>query len=226
MDDSLLNYWNQSQLRVPKDKNNSTYVQGIEKFFKPGGLICDLGGGIGTESIYLLSKGHNVVLIEISDLGIKTFNERAEFLGYSGHFKTVQKDYSDGIIPLENGSVDGVYSRLSLHYFSKEITIKLLREIFRILKPGGKAFITLKSPADEQEMEFLKRSAREIEPGVFLDEKITKSRYTLDQLRIMIDEAGIYGSVSEITEELGVQKEVVKSGNEKFILNEVVLKKN
>ncbi len=42
-------------------------------------------------------------------------------------------------LPFEDGRFDGVVTRLSLHHF--ENSAKALREMFRVLKPGGRAVI-------------------------------------------------------------------------------------
>jgi hypothetical protein len=97
-----------------------------------------------------------------------------------------------------------------------------MKQIYSKLKVGGTAFLTLKSPEDKQEMEFLKQSAKEIEAGVFNDEGQIKSRFTVDQLKEILKESGIESSeVTSYVEDLSGRTDVTKSGNVQLLLNEI-----
>ena len=54
---------------------------------------------------------------------------------------------------------------MALHYFDVATTTGIFGEVYRILKPGGVAYLTLKSPADVEDMkvatgEFSQRDPR------------------------------------------------------------------
>ena len=52
-------------------------------------------------------------------------------------------------LPLADGSVDMVFSTLAFHHMPDEIKQKAIREIFRILKPGGFVVITDFGPSSK-----------------------------------------------------------------------------
>ena len=224
----LQDFWNKNSARIPDDKGHSLYAAEKEIAFPRNATICDLGGGTGTDSMYFLQKGHRVVLVDIADEPLTKAEARARELGFSDMLKTVQCDFSFGKLPLEDDSFDVVYSRLALHYFESKILSLLFAEIYRILRPGGVTYLTLKSPDDAAEMTFLATTAKEIEEGVFDESGRLKTRYTVERLRQILTDAGVPHdkfAVITHTEKLGNDNDVVKSGNDEFVVNQVMIKK-
>src|SRR3989344_1264420 len=158
----------------------------------------------------------------ICDLGGGTGADAMYFIqqGHSANFVA-------GTIPLPDKQFDIVYSRLALHYFDTKTTLSLFKGIARILKDGGVAYVTLKSPKDTEDMKVVIGEASEKEPGVFVcsDGQI-KSRFTPEQLQEMLTTAGITNfKVHEYIENLGGRTDVTKSGLEQMIFNEVIINK-
>ncbi len=149
---------------------------------------------------------------------------RGKGLGLSG-LTTHQAELSSQPIPLINSSVDIVYSRLVYHFFSAVEMARNFQEASRVLKEGGVAYITLKSPDDEAEMASLLERSVLVEPGVYNEDGQLKYRFNKEQLAKMLKDEGISGEVREYRESLGGRKDVVKSGNPEMLLNEVVIKK-
>lgn len=224
----LQNFWNKNSARIPDDKGHSIYAVEKEAVFPRSSMVCDLGGGTGTDSIYFLHKGHSVVLVDIADGPLAKAETHARELDLTDKFKTAQCDFSFGKLPLEDGSFDIVYSRLALHYFESRILSQLFAEIYRILRPGGLTCLTLKSPDDAAEMTFLASAAKEIEDGVFDEDGRIKTRYTIERLLQILIDADIPQDkfdVTSYTEKLGNDNDVVKSGNNEFIVNQVTIRK-
>lgn len=224
----LQDFWNKNSTRIPDDKGHSLYATEKEAVFPRSSMICDLGGGTGTDSIYFLQKGHQVVLVDIADEPLAKAEARARELGFFDKLKTVQCDFSFGKLPLEDDSFDVVYSRLALHYFESKILSQLFSEVYRILRPSGTTYLTLKSPDDAAEMAFLATTAKEIEEGVFDESGRLKTRYTVERLRQILTDAGIPHDKFDViayTEKLGNDNDVIKSGNDEFIVNQVMIKK-
>jgi ubiquinone/menaquinone biosynthesis C-methylase UbiE len=216
--------WNQSHTRIPTDKSVSQYAVEIEKEFPRDSFICDLGGGTGADAIYFLQQGHKVVLVDISDYALQVAVAKAKKVGLT--LDTYRATLGQESIPLEDSSSDVVYSRLALHYFDRQTTISIFQDIYRVMKSGGRAYITLKSPEDVDEMSFLKKSATEKEASVFIDDGEMKSRFTTEQLQDILLDANIPSfEVKLYTENFSGRIDKVKSKNNQMVLNEILISK-
>jgi ubiquinone/menaquinone biosynthesis C-methylase UbiE len=224
----LQDFWNKNSARIPGDKGHSLYAAEKEKEFPRNSRVCDLGGGTGTDGTYFAEKGHSVVLVDIADEQLEKAAVRASTLGLADKLKTVQCDFSFGKLPFDDESLDIVYSRLALHYFESEVLSRLFAEVYRILRKSGKTYLTLKSPDDTAEMEFLATTATEQEEGVFNEEGRLKTRFKLERLEKILVDAGIPSDsfrVVTYTEKLGNSNDLVKSGHDEFIVNQVTITK-
>jgi ubiquinone/menaquinone biosynthesis C-methylase UbiE len=221
-------HWNKSHLGHPKDRLPSNYAIDKEKSFPKKSVVCDLGGGDGADSIYFLEKGHTVYLYDISDEALKTAKINAEKLDFGDKFLLTQEvNLETDALPAQSDFFDVIYSRLSLHYFFSVRMAELFSEVQRVLKPGGKAYIVVKSPNDKAEMEYLKKSSNEIDPGVFKDEEgMIKTRFSVHEYKEILKESGIKNyKVTEYREVFGSQKTYVKSGADTLLYIEVVIQK-
>jgi len=223
---NLVSYWNQSHKKYlnKTQRNTSHYAIEREKQFPRKCNVIDLGGGFGIDSIYFAEKGHNVTLVDISPLALK----EAEKLANSRHLsiKTIQLNLETDAFPIKTESIGVVYSRLALHYFDVDTTKRIFQEIYRVLNENGKTFLTLKSPRDAVELEFLKQNSQQIEPGIFLEEGYIRSRYSKTQLENILKEANIHSFIIEpYIEKLDSTKDYIKSGGKQFLLNEVIISK-
>ncbi|HEY5667562.1 MAG TPA: class I SAM-dependent methyltransferase [Candidatus Saccharimonadales bacterium] len=224
----LQDFWNKNSARIPDDKGHSLYAAEKEKEFPRNSKVCDLGGGTGTDSIYFAEKWHVVVLVDIADEPLAKAEAHANELDLTGKLKTFQCDFSFGKLPLEDESVDIVYSRLALHYFESKVLAQLFSEVYRILRNGGKSYLSLKSPDDAAEMKFLSTTATEQEEGVFNEDGRIKTRYTIERLEKILGDANIPAGdfkVTAYTEKLDNGNDIVKSGVDEFIVNEVTISK-
>jgi ubiquinone/menaquinone biosynthesis C-methylase UbiE len=205
-----------------KESTQSRYAEEKEKLFPKGCLVCELGGGAGYDALYFLKQGHSVVLFDISDLALSIAQEKAKEAGLESRLATRHIDFGLHDLPVKDESTDIVYSRIALHYFESSHTIKIFKDIHRILKPGGTAFLTFKSPKDVAEYDRLKKTATLYEPNVFIENGLIRSRYTIEQLEDMLKKAGIsHYDVHDYQENLtseGQQGQIL-------LLNEVVITK-
>lgn len=112
---------------------------------KKGKLAADIGAGTGFMTVGLLKAGVNVVAIDQSAEMLKLLNEK---YGNLGSLNYLQGD-SDNL-PLESESVDYVFANMFLHHVNDPSIA--IREMFRILKKGGKLVIT---DLDKHDHEFL-----------------------------------------------------------------------
>ena len=225
---NLQQYWNKSSATIPDDKDPSAYAIEKEQLFPRQSVVCDLGGGSGTDSLYFASKGHTVKLVDISDVALDRAKSVAENKGLTTTIETFQSNLGEATIPLQSDTCNVIYSRLALHYFKSDTLTKLLAEVYRVLKAGGKAYITVKSPDDTAEMEYLKQQATEVEDGVFDEDGYLKTRFSMAQLQTVLANTGIpegNSSVKRHTEDLGGRKDKVKSGNTQLTVNEIEITK-
>lgn len=95
--------------------------------YKPEKRVVDLGIGDGQFEHYLTSflRG-GVKIIGIDIASVKQFSNSVCFINGDGRW-----------LPLRTGSVYLFMSSLTLNYFPYKGWIKALREIFRVIEPGG-----------------------------------------------------------------------------------------
>lgn len=216
--------WNTVHQKIHKDhENHSVYAQEKEKLFPRGSIVCELGGGTGSDAIYFLKQGHSVIVLDISDFALEITRNKAKNLGKANKLVTKHMDFGLHELPLKDNSVDIAYSRLSLHYFGKTKTAQIFSDIYRFLKPGGVAYLTFKSPDDEKEMERLETLGTVYEDNVFIENGQLRSRFTVEQLKSIVASGGITNfQVNPYREMLGVEG----TGNHQIILqNEVIFAK-
>jgi ubiquinone/menaquinone biosynthesis C-methylase UbiE len=217
--------WNISHRGIPGNKDVSKYAVESEKKFGRRSRVCDVGGGIGVDAIYFAIMGHSVVNVDVSDVALKVSKNRAIDEKLS-NFEVQVVELGSETLPFADETFDVVYSRLALHYFTQRQSINIFKELNRILKGGGKTFVVVKSPEDEREMEYLMRTAKVVEPGVFNDGGDIKNRFSKGQWNTILKDAGIEKySVESYEEILEGRIDKIKSGASSMLLNEIRFEK-
>lgn len=221
------NIWEEKSKGINYNRLQSHFAEYVDSNIVKNSIILDLAGGAGFDTIYFLKKDHQVILCDIANNNLGKAQERIKNNKLNNNCQFLQLDLSVGKIPLGNKSVNVVYSRLGLHYFNKDITTKLLKEIYRILKEDGQAFIVVKSPQDKDEYNYLKSKAKIIDKSIFNHNGIIKSRYTESEWEELLKKAGINNyKLSFFNEDLSDRNDVVNSQNKKFILQKIYFKKS
>lgn len=105
----------------------SDFETEIEKCKTP---IVDLGCGLGNNLFYFGEKGKEVLACDYSEIAIETIQKEIP------KAKTKIFDMTKKF-PIEDNFTDIVIADLSIHYFTKEVTKRVIAEIKRILKPNG-----------------------------------------------------------------------------------------
>ncbi len=219
-------YWNKSYQKLPEGRLPSTYAKDKEKLFPRNSVVCDLGGGDGTDSFYFIEKGHNVYLYDVSDRALGKARDKAKDLGIENKLSVEQIDLDQDNIPVKDNFFDVVYARLSLHYFYPDRTAEILADIYRVLKKGGTAYLAVKSIEDKKEMEWLETNSQKIEEGIYSDGGHIKSRFTKEQFKTILEKAGIENyTIGEYAEFFGDKKIYLKSSADKLLYTEIVIKK-
>ncbi len=101
----------------------------IDKFCEDlkGKKILDLGSGSGRDALILRDKGLEIVCVDASKEMIKITNN----LG----FESIESDFQNYDFSKEK--FDGVWAYTSLLHINKEEMKKILKKIYKTLKPNG-----------------------------------------------------------------------------------------
>lgn len=158
------------QKRIINEKN-FTYrhiLTTINKFLISRRKILDIGCGAGTISLYLASKGHHVLGIDISQSAVNAANKSAKIL----RLKNISFERMNFPYELPTDKYDFIIcSEVIEHIQDDNLALK---KIFSLLKRGGVAFISTPSKnAPLHKLGLVKK----------FDEKVGHlRRYTLEEL--------------------------------------------
>jgi ubiquinone/menaquinone biosynthesis C-methylase UbiE len=205
----------------------SEYAEEKEKLFPRNSLICDIGGGRGEDANYFLEKGHRVIIFDSSAEDIREAKLKAASRLLDKNLITHITDLNKELFISGDNYFDIIYSRLVLHFFNTARTIEIIKDILRVLKPGGQAYISVKSPDDKEEFKFLQSEATgKLSDDVFLVKDKIKSRFNKKKWEMILNQVGIKDfKVSDYIEDLTNRGDKTKSGKMKFILYDIWFKK-
>ncbi|MCZ8521507.1 MULTISPECIES: class I SAM-dependent methyltransferase [Paenibacillus] len=119
--------------------------------------VIDLGCGAGNDSLYLTERGYRVIACDASEEALKRVRERVP------EAQTRRLDLTDPL-PFADGAAQVVIADLSLHYFPWIVTEGIVREIGRVLRPGGCLLCRVNSVRDT---EYVAGKGRELEPAYY-----------------------------------------------------------
>ncbi|KKQ43368.1 MAG: Methyltransferase type 11 [Microgenomates group bacterium GW2011_GWC1_37_8] len=205
------------------DEPHSQYAEEVEKLFPRKSLVVDMGAGTGLDALYFLKNGHSVIAFDISPFALDIITQKASQYNLSTKLVTRKVDFGLHALPVKDSSVDVVYSRISLNYFGAKQTTKIFKDIYRILKSSGRAFVTLKSPDDTVEMEYLEKTGSIYEPNVYIEGGMLRSRFTQEQLREILKDTDIPGfNIRSFEEDLSSKGD---SHHPRLFVNEVTFSK-
>ncbi len=116
--------------------------EAMARLLPEGGRVLDLGCGSGPDEPGLTSRGMRPVGLDISAELLRLAYNQPNLAGLlcRGDLRT---------LPFRGGSFDGVWADGSLHHVPKRELRGVLREIWRVLRPGG-AFMASAELGDEE----------------------------------------------------------------------------
>ncbi len=130
-------YWS-----IPADEFIPVAMRWKEKGFKK---VLDLGCGIGRHSLYLAQNGFSVDAFDLSREGLEKLAERIKKQKLK-----IRLQFGDMLdLPYRQNSFDCVAAIHTIHHTDFKGLKKVVASIYKILKPGGEAFVTLLSKEDE-----------------------------------------------------------------------------
>lgn len=119
------------------------FAEEVQNLIPKNSKILELGCGVGNDFLYFAQNGHQVLATDLSKIAIEK-NEK--------YFKedNLKFEILDMSLPMNfpDNTFDAVYARLSLHYFTDQVTKEIFKEIHRILKPSGLFCFLCKSTND------------------------------------------------------------------------------
>ena len=171
----------------------------LSSFVNENFQIVDYGCGVGRVAKFLSKKVKAVYGIDVSK---QMLNLAKDFCKECSNIEFLK---SDGIkIPLENDSIDFVYSLLVLQHVEKEDAYLILKEMNRILKSGCKIYLSfpdLTSEAYWKNFEGYANNPQTRSPA--------KARmYTIPEVKIMMEKVGF--KILEITDHNSKESTITK----------------
>ncbi|MDD5757817.1 MAG: methyltransferase domain-containing protein [Desulfobulbaceae bacterium] len=100
-----------------------------------GEQVLEIGSGIGTDLSQFAINGAIVTDVDLAAGHLALAEENFRLRGLNGRF--IQHDAEN--LPFEDNSFDVVYSNGVIHHIPN--TKRVVEEIYRVLKPGGKAIV-------------------------------------------------------------------------------------
>jgi ubiquinone/menaquinone biosynthesis C-methylase UbiE len=108
--------------------------------------VIDLGCGIGRVSRYVAPLCRELWAVDASETMLGYARER--LAGLPNVRFALSRDLAFPDVP--TASVDVAYSLLTLQHVEREHAFRLLRELHRVLRPGGRAILTFPNLLSEQ----------------------------------------------------------------------------
>jgi ubiquinone/menaquinone biosynthesis C-methylase UbiE len=143
--------------------------------------VLEIGCGLGTDGAQFAQAGADYTGVDLTEAAVDLARKRFELFDLQGKFQTADAES----LAFEDESFDLVYSHGVLHHTPE--TGKAIREIHRILRPGGRAVVMLYHRGSYNyrvNISVLRRAGSHLlkwEPGIRLVNKITGE--PLDSLR-------------------------------------------
>ena len=142
-------------------------------------LVMDVGCGSGRHVVHLARHGFRVLGLDISPTGLRLAQA---WMREEGHEPTLALGDTREPLPFRDHSIQGVFSTQVIHHARMAAVRLAIGEIWRVLEPGGLAFVTVSGRRDPG-LEF-----EEIEAGTFVplsgpEAGLAHHIFTVEELR-------------------------------------------
>jgi len=108
--------------------------------------LLDIGCGMGRHAIFFAREGYRTFATDISPIAIAALNEETSSTGLAIDAKVADCSAA----PFDSGSMHGALSYAVLYYCPESSVDPSIREIRRVLAPGGKALLMVKATGDSR----------------------------------------------------------------------------
>lgn len=130
--------WNSKSAEMWETGSRKEIPPFFEKYVQAGSVVCDLGCGDGYGSLKLAKLGYDVTGIDVSEEMI----HKAKELNTNTTAQFMKGDIST--LPFTDHFFDAVLAINSLEW--TEQPLKVIKEIIRVVKPGGFACVGILGP--------------------------------------------------------------------------------
>ncbi|MGI8405871.1 MAG: methyltransferase domain-containing protein [Thermomicrobiales bacterium] len=150
--DSQQRHWEQTYTEKPEmfGEEPSVAARAAAELFSHEGktAILELGGGHGRDTLFFARRGFRVTVLDYSAPGMASITDKAKARGYVQTVTAMTHDVRQPL-SLPNASVDGCYSHMlfCMAMTTQEIEA-LMREVWRVLRPGGLHVYTVRHTGD------------------------------------------------------------------------------
>jgi ubiquinone/menaquinone biosynthesis C-methylase UbiE len=153
---------------------------------RDGAVVLDLGCGIGRIAQFVAPRCRELWLADISPQMLEMARERL-----AGHANVrLVRATPRGVPEIGAGIVDLVYSVLVLQHVEREDAFCMLRDVLRMLRPGGTAYLTFPNLLDDG---YLASFVRYAETGEVAN--VARARfYTPSEVERLLAAAGFAGA--------------------------------
>lgn len=195
------NLWEKIFSKQIISSKQSTFSENVTKIITSESKILELGCGNGEDAVAFANHHHNVTAVDFSQTVIE--NNKKLFTNIP-NIHWVVGDISN--LQLKKNSFDVIYSHLALHYFTDEVTRKIISDCAQLLKKGGKLCFVCKSVNDPLygKGTFIENDMYELDGHVrhFFSEEYCKSilRDTFKVISIKSGDTKFYDSPSSYVE--------------------------
>ncbi len=151
---------------------------------KSGTRLLDLGCGQGSLALEFARQGAVVTGLDVSPAAIQVATRLARERGTPATF--VVADLAEPL-PFKDASFEVVSTVLSLHYFRREVTACVVREIARVSTPGGLLCLYVNTLQEGKRRAERGQVSATVEPGVVTErDGVTRRYFGEDDLRELL----------------------------------------
>jgi 2-polyprenyl-3-methyl-5-hydroxy-6-metoxy-1,4-benzoquinol methylase len=114
-------------------------------YVSPDSVVVDLGCGMGRIALYMAPLCRTLWAVDVSDQMLSYARRRM-----AGQENVRYARCADTTVPeIADASVDFLYSIITLQHLEREDAFNLVRDVRRMLRPGGRAFLTWPNLLDD-----------------------------------------------------------------------------
>ncbi|MFZ2071227.1 MAG: class I SAM-dependent methyltransferase [Halobacteriota archaeon] len=164
------------------DQRGKEFADELKKFIEPNSVVLDVGCGIGRVEKFLVQYCKEIHGIDVSGRMIKLGKKRLKEINNVFFHKTNGIDLS--IFP--DNKFDFVFSIIVLQHIAKEDAYIYISEIFRVLKPNGRAYLQFPNILHDDNLKECIEYAKK-----YKNKSVAKMRYyTKEEVQTMLEVAG------------------------------------